>query len=277
MNTTTDILIYGIALFMGVLLGLLGGGGSILNVPALVYLASIEPMRATAFSLFIVGTTASIGMLNAALKKELHIASVLVFAVPSLIAVWVTRQWIVPTVPDILFQTDYLTVSKNIALMLLFAAVMILAAQNMIRQPCFNCDATQADIKYFDIPSMIAKGIGIGFLTSLVGAGGGFLIVPALITSAKLPFRLAVGSSLAIIAINSLIGFMGDTQVLEISDWNFLIGFTLLAIVGIVGGSWLNKYIKGAKLKKIFGWFTLVIALIMVATEILKLVYSSKL
>ncbi|MCS7005674.1 MAG: sulfite exporter TauE/SafE family protein [Cytophagales bacterium] len=267
-----NILVYVVAVVMGFLLGLLGGGGSILNVPALVYLAGIEPIRATAFSLFIVGTTAFIGTVNASIKKQVHWASVLVFAMPSLVAVWITRKWIVPTVPNVLLQTDNFTISKNIVLMLLFAVIMMLAAQNMIVQPCFNCDATEVDIKNFNFLSMISKSVGIGFLTSLVGAGGGFLIVPALITSAKLPFRLAVGSSLTIIAINSLIGFISDAQPLFASDWKFLLSFTLLSILGIIVGNKINKYIKGAKLKKIFGWFTLIIAVLMVFAEFFKMI-----
>jgi uncharacterized membrane protein YfcA len=111
------------------------------------------------------------------------------------------------------------------------------------------------------------EGAVVGVVTGLVGAGGGFLIIPALVLLAKLPMKQAVGTSLIIIAAKSLIGFMGDMKGDEIIDWNFLGLFSALAVAGIVAGSLLSKKIPGEKLKPAFGWFVLVMGIYIIVKE----------
>ena len=119
----------------------------------------------------------------------------------------------------------------------------------------------------YNIPLIIIEGIVVGILTGIVGAGGGFLIIPALVLLAKLPMKLAVGTSLIIISAKSLIGFLGDVQNLAI-DWNFLLTFTVISIIGILIGVYVTKFISGEKLKKGFGWFTLLMALYIIYKEL---------
>ena len=156
-------------------------------------------------------------------------------------------------------------VTKNLAIMLFFAIIMLLASVSMIRNKRKETDE-EAEITY-NYPLIIVEGLVVGTITGIVGAGGGFLIIPALVLLAKLPMKKAVATSLFIIAIKSLIGFLGDVQNLEI-DWPFLLIFTGISIVGIFIGIWLNKFIDGKKLKKAFGWFVLVMGIYIIYKEI---------
>lgn len=190
----------------------------------------------------------------------------IVFAIPAFISVYLTRKFVVPAIPEHLFNVGDFEVTRNIAIMLFFAIIMLLASISMIRG---RKDNTTEDQKVeYNYPMIILEGLGVGFLTGIVGAGGGFLIIPALVLLAKLPMKKAVATSLLIIAVKSLIGFLGDVQNLEI-DWTFLSAFTALSIVGIFVGIYLNKFIDGNKLKKGFGYFVLVMGVYIVLKEIL--------
>ena len=259
-----------LALFIGISLGLIGGGGSILTVPVLVYLADISPVMATAYSLFIVGSTSLVGAVNYFLKKLVHIKTAIIFSIPSLIAVYTVRRYLIPQIPDSLFTLNGFVLTKNIFIMLVFALIMFFAAISMI----FNKTAETGDgnIKNieFNYPLIFAEGLLIGTLTGFVGAGGGFLIIPALVMFAKLPMRLAIGTSLLIIAIKSLIGFIGDVQNLASIDWAFLSIFTATASTGTFIGSFLSKKIDVYILKKIFGWFVLIMAIYILIKELIR-------
>ena len=256
-----EILGYVGALFIGLVLGLTGGGGSILTVPILVYLMNISPVTATAYSLFIVGTTSTFGAIQNYRKKLVDIKSGFLFAIPSFIAVYLTRKYIVPRIPDIIIEAPIL-ITKNTFLMLFFAVIMIFGALSVLKKK-------SQDTNNEEKRNLILIGIQtftIGIIIGLVGAGGGFLIIPTLILFAKLPMRKAVGTSLFIIAMNSLVGFIGDVQNLII-DWRFLISFSFLSVVGIFIGMYLTKYTNENQLKKIFAYFVLLMAAVILLKE----------
>jgi uncharacterized protein len=264
-----SIIVLLLAVLIGVSLGLIGGGGSILTVPVLVYVAGISPTLSTAYSLFIVGSTSLVGGFNNMFKKLVHIPTAIIFSIPSLITVYAVRKYVMPAIPDTIVSIGSLAVTKNIFIMVFFAGIMLFAAISMIRnkkEEEENCDISQIRFNY---PIIILEGFVVGALTGFVGAGGGFLIIPALVMFAKLPMRLAIGTSLLIIAIKSLIGFTGDMQNLANQiDWTLLSTFTAAAVVGIFLGSYLAKFIKAETLKKGFGWFVLVMAIYILTKEL---------
>lgn len=261
-----EILGYISASLIGISLGLIGGGGSILTVPVLVYLMGIAPVPATAYSLFIVGFSSLIGAGKYSKKQLVSYKTAIVFGVPSLLAVFLTRKFLVPAIPENIFTVNSFVFTKDIALMVLFALLMIMASISMIRGKKETEEvSTSQEFKYHLI---ILEGLLVGTLTGLVGAGGGFLIIPALVVLSKLPMKMAVGTSLLIIAIKSMIGFLGDVSNMEI-DWVFLGIFTLISGGGIFIGSYLSNYISGNKLKPAFGWFVLVMGVYILTKEMI--------
>ena len=260
-----EILGYFSAVLIGITLGLIGGGGSILTVPVLVYILGINPVLATAYSLFIVGISALVGALKNAKMGNIDYKTGFVFAIPSFIAVFFTRRNLVPAIPAEIFSYSNWVLTKDMAVMLFFAFVMLLAAFSMIKG---RSNKTGVKSKEFNYPLIIIEGLFVGTVTGLVGAGGGFLIIPALVLLAGLPMKKAVGTSLMIIAIKSIIGFTGDLSTnLEI-DWSFLFIFSALAVAGIIIGSYLSKVIEGAKLKTAFGYFVFIMAFTVILKEL---------
>jgi uncharacterized membrane protein YfcA len=240
------------AVCIGLILGLLGGGGSILSIPILVYIFHIDAVLASAYSLFIVGITSFVGAIPKYKDHLVNIRTGFLFGIPSIISIFVTRKWIIPSIPDIVFQTDSFILTKRILLLGIFALLMILASFSMIRAKREIVSETRG----FRTFLVIIEGLLIGFLTGLVGAGGGFLIIPALVFLTGLPFKTAVGTSLFIIAINSLMGFLGDVFNYTM-DWSFLLTITGLAISGILIGNQLQKKISPIRLRIAFGWLVL--------------------
>ena len=261
-----EILGYFGALLIGVVLGLIGGGGSILTVPVLVYLMAINPVTATAYSLFVVGTSSLVGALRNVPKKLIDYRTAIVFAIPAFIAVYLTRKFLVPAIPEEIFTVFNFTVTKNIGIMLFFAIIMVIASISMIRE---KEDGRNLEVEKptYNYPLIILEGMIVGLLTGIVGAGGGFLIIPALVLLAKLPMKKAVATSLLIIAFKSLIGFIGDVENMEI-DWIFLLIFTGISVGGIWLGVYLNNFINGKKLKKGFGWFVLLMGIYIIWSEL---------
>jgi uncharacterized membrane protein YfcA len=259
-----EIFGYIAALLIGVVLGLIGGGGSILTVPVFVYLFAINPVTATAYSLFVVGLTALVGAFQNIRKGLVDFKTAVVFAIPSFIAVYLTRRFIMPAIPDNLFAWGDFIMTKNIAIMVFFAFIMLLASWSMLRNKRPEPEAGAVII--YNYPLIVIEGFVIGILTGLVGAGGGFLIIPALVLLAKLPMKMAVATSLLIIAVKSLIGFIGDIETMAM-DWNFLLVFSLLSVFGIFVGVWLTRFIDGKKLKHAFGWFVLIMAVYILLKE----------
>ena len=258
---------YFASILIGVALGLIGGGGSILTVPVLVYLMAIEPIVATSYSLFIVGLTSGVGSFGYFKKGLVNIKTAIVFGIPSIIAVFTTRALIVPAIPKEVFTIGDFIVTKSILMMLLFAILMIAASYSMIKKDKkTNINEKEEDQK-FNYPLILIEGTVVGILTGLVGAGGGFLIIPALVILSKLPMKEAIGTSLVIIAAKSIIGFFGESDE-TITDWQFLFTISAFAIIGIFIGTALSKKIDGAKLKPAFGWFVLVMGIYIITKEL---------
>lgn len=251
---------YAAAIAMGISLGLIGGGGSILTVPTLVYLMSINPVLSTSYSLFVVGTTALAGSFNYMRKGLVDYSTALIFGIPSIIAVYLTRKFLVPMLPAELFTVMGFTMTKDIFVLVVFAVLMVFASVSMIRKRKDTANTAAASRASYT-PAMrfglvFLEGLIVGTLTGFVGAGGGFLIIPALVLLAGLSMKQAVGTSLLIIAAKSLIGFTGDIGSQPI-DWTFMLGFTALAVAGTFIGSYIARFIADEKLKPIFGWFVL--------------------
>ncbi len=253
------------SVFIGIALGLIGGGGSILTVPVLVYLFGIDAVMATAYSLFIVGSTSLVGSASYFRKGLVNFRTALVFGAPSIAAVYLTRAWIVPAIPGHIFEIGGFVLTKDALLMLLFAVLMIGAAYSMIRKRK-NAPVDSTAGQQFNYPLILLEGAVVGVLTGLVGAGGGFLIIPALVLLSKLPMKEAVGTSLAIIAAKSLIGFLGESSETFI-DWSFLLTVSAFAIAGIFVGAAFAKKIDGEKLKPAFGWFVLLMGVYIILKE----------
>ena len=255
------------ALIIGISLGLIGGGGSILAVPVLAYLFSINEKAATAYSLFIVGASALVGGWKQHLKGFVDWRTALVFGIPAIVGVTVVRHYIVPAMPDVLFQIEDFQFTRRMAMFGLFAVLMIPAAYSMLKK---DKNVIKTGDVAFNYPLILLEGLIVGGITGMIGAGGGFLIIPALVILANVEMKVAVGTSLVIIAIKSLMGFfLGDAMTMEI-DWNFLALFTGLSFIGIFIGSYLSNFIDGKKLKKGFGYFILVMSAFIFYMEFFK-------
>ena len=253
------------SVLIGISLGLIGGGGSILTVPVLVYLFNIEPVLATSYSLFIVGSTSLVGVIPKYRQELVSVKTALIFGIPSIVAVFITRKFLVPLIPYHIFSIGNFEITKPVLIMVLFAILMVAASYSMIKNGVNQNEEPQ--LRRFNYPMIIIEGTVVGILTGLVGAGGGFLIIPALVLFSKLPMKMAVGTSLLIIAAKSLIGFTGDLSH-YIMDWKLLLIVTAVAIAGIFIGNAINKKIHGDKLKKWFGWFVLVMGIYIIIKEV---------
>lgn len=254
------------SLLIGISLGLIGGGGSILTVPVLVYLFGVAAVPATAYSLFIVGTTSLVGSWQKFRQNEVNIKTAIIFGIPSIAAVYITRAYIVPAIPVTIFTVGSFTLTKSLLLMILFAVLMVFASVSMIRNKKVGPQEANGKQK-FNYPLILVEGAVVGVLTGLVGAGGGFLIIPALVLLTRLPMKQAVGTSLLIIAAKSLIGFTGDLGNYEM-DWTTILIVTSLAIIGIFIGNKYSKKVSGDSLKKGFGWFVLVMGIYIIVKEL---------
>jgi len=262
-----EIIGYFASALIGVSLGLIGGGGSILTVPVLVYLFGVEPVLATAYSLFIVGTTSLFGAFPKYKEGQVNLKTALIFGIPSIIAVYATRAFLVPIIPDTVFSVGTLVASKGMLLMGLFAILMVFASISMIRSKNDVPPEEPHAPQKFNYPMILLEGAVVGLLTGLVGAGGGFLIIPALVLFSKLPMKQAVGTSLLIIAAKSLFGFLGDLSHYQL-DWDLLGTVTALAVGGIFLGNWMSRSVDGNKLKKAFGWFVLAMGIYILIKEL---------
>ena len=259
-----ELLGYCAAVIVGLVLGLLGGGGSILSIPILVYLFHIEPAAAGAYSLFIVGVTSFAGAIPKYKQQLVHLKTGIVFGLPSIVSIFITRSIIVPAIPEEVFQVGDYILTKRMLLLGVFAVLMVFASIPMIR----GKRDIASNNKKFRVVLVVLEGILIGFLTGLVGAGGGFLIIPALVFLTGLHFKTAVGTSLFIISINSMAGFLGDALHREM-DWPLLLSLTAFAILGILIGDRYSKKISGIRLRMAFGWLTLATGAYIILREVI--------
>ncbi|MGC3945915.1 MAG: sulfite exporter TauE/SafE family protein [Chryseolinea sp.] len=246
-----EILGYIASICIGLILGLLGGGGSILSIPILVYLFHVDAIEAAAYSLFIVGTTSLFGAIPKYREHLVSLRTAALFGIPSVVGTFLTRKFVVHSIPEILMQGEHFELTRRSLVLGLFAILMVMASVSMIRGRRTEPDDERVRPRW-----LVFQGLSIGALTGLVGAGGGFLIIPALVMLTGLEFKIAVGTSLFIIAANSYSGFIGDLFNMHM-NWRLLLPITSLAILGILIGGRLNRLVDGVMLRKAFGWFTL--------------------
>jgi len=258
-----EIIGYISAIIIGIILGLIGGGGSILTIPILVYILSIEPILATTYSLFIIGVTSFFGAINNIKKGHIDFKIGLIFTLPSLLSIYFTRRFILPSLPNKINITDKLFYNTEELILMFFAVIMLLSAGSMILKR--NNSRIEKEINYFII---LIEGLLIGLVTGLVGAGGGFLIIPMLVLFGGLSMKKAIGTSLMIISLKSLIGIIGDFQLSLNIDWSFLLSFSCFSLFGMCIGLYISKFISGEKLKKIFGYLVFFIAVFIFLKEL---------
>ena len=251
------------SLFIGISLGLIGGGGSILTLPVLVYLFAISPTIAISYSLFIVGFTSLVGSFNYYRKGLVNFKTVLLFGSSSITTVFIARKFIIPSLPNVFFRIGSFEVTQSLSVMVVFAILMLAASLSMIRNRKMEAATASKEKPWM----LIIYGVLIGLVTGFLGAGGGFLLIPALVILMKLPMKKAIGTSLLIIALNSLIGFLGDIGRHAI-DWKFLLIVSAIAIAGIFIGGYFNQKVNSDKLKKGFGWFVLVMGIYIIVKEL---------
>ena len=261
------ILGYSLALIMGMVLGMIGAGGAILTVPILVYFLGVMPVVATAYSLLIVGSAALTGSITYWTRKQVYLKTAIIFSFPAMLTVFFTRSYIVPSLPETIIY-----IPKNSFIMIIFAVLMLIAAQFMFKPINPSSNQDQQILTLFDYFKLIFCSICIGLLSGLVGAGGGFLIIPALIAFFGLSMKEAIGTSLTIISINSIAGFRGDMAAGTAFNWPLLIGFISLTLTGMMLGILIGSKLKDKKLKIVFGLFTLIVGVLILIKEIGSLV-----
>lgn len=259
-----EIVGYFLAIVVGLIMGLVGGGGSILSVPIFVYLFGFDPVTATTLSLFVVGMTSMVGSAGFIKQKMIDFKTAFIFGIPSILGVLFSRRIVLPHLPPYIINKWGMSVSKDMFLLLLFAVLMLIASIKMIRKTERPFGRRENGNNY---TILVSQGLLVGIITGLIGAGGGFLIVPALVMLIGIPMKRAVATSLFIIAMNSILGFISSMKMVA-HEWNFLLIFTSLSVVGIFVGIRFSKMIDGRKLKPIFGWFVLTIGIFILIKEI---------
>ncbi len=264
-----EILGYICAILIGVSLGILGSGGSILTVPIMVYLMNINPVDATGLSLFIVGITSATGGITYLKRKLVDLKTALIFATPSILSVFLTRKYLMPLIPDPIFETPPFILSKALFILIIFSLLMLVVGYNMIRKAPYK-EPGKEEFHHYNYPGLITIGLVSGVLTGILGVGGGFIIIPALVLFAKIPVRMSVGTSLLIIAVNSLGGFAQEmlSRHKEI-DYGFLFLFGIFSVAGIFIGMKISLKLQPASLKKMFGWFIIFMGICIFIKEIL--------
>lgn len=242
-----------LALLIGLSLGLLGGGGSILTLPILVYVLGIAPKTAIASSLFVVGITSLVSVAPHALAGRVHFRVGILFALPAMATAWIASTWLAPHI-DARFLLGG------------FAVLMLLTAFNMIRG---RKEAPVGCVAHPSVPRLLAVGGVAGFLAGMVGAGGGFIVVPALALVAGLPMGEAVATSLLIIALQSAVAFGGAQASLAAPlPWPLLLVVATSAVIGSLVGARLVPFVKPAVLRKSFGYLVLVMGVLQLAKNI---------
>ncbi|MGJ4754522.1 sulfite exporter TauE/SafE family protein [Leptospira kmetyi] len=255
------ILGYVASFVMGTSLGLIGAGGSILMVPILFYFFGQDATQSTTNSLFIVGVTASLGAFMKAKSGNLNLKLATLFVIPSFVGIYIARRLILPYLPDSIVSGFGFNLTKSFLMMIVFAITMIFSSWAMIRsgEPSGE-ESPEFRFTSLNVFSIIRKGLIVGTITGFIGAGGGFLIVPALVLLLKFPLKVAIGTSSAIIAVNSLFGFTISFTSTQIKDCPLLLTVCFLGIAGLFFGQILSRKIKARSLKQCFGYFALLIA-----------------
>lgn len=256
-----EILGYALALLIGLSLGLIGGGGSILALPVLVYIFGVPELDATSYSFFVVGIAAWVGTIQKSKDRLVDFKTALIFGIPSILSVYFARFFFLPIIPESFNIADF-SFEKGNALMIFFSFIMISAGFSSISKSKENLNAS-----VFSVYSLVIAGFLEGLLTGTVGAGGGFLIIPLLHRFGKLEIKKAMATSLLIISIKSTLGFAGDLTRFS-PNWFILLPFSAMAIGGIFLGNWLAKKVSSSSLKKGFGWFLIALGFLIFAKEL---------
>ena len=256
---------YFFAIVIGLVMGLIGGGGSILSVPVFAYLFNIDALTATTLSLFVVGVTSTVGSVGYIRQRHVCFRTALLFGLPSIAGILFSRRLVLPHLPAYIINRWGITITQEMFILILFAILMLISAFKMIKKIDRQGLRKSEDINY---TLLISQGLLVGIVTGFIGAGGGFLIVPALVMLLGIPMKQAVGTSLLIIAINSSVGFISSLD-RTIIDWPFLLFFTGLSVFGILIGVKVAKRIAGPKLRPMFGWLVLAMGIWMIINELL--------
>lgn len=243
----------GLAVFVGIALGLLGGGGSILTVPLLAYVAGMDAKQAIATSLLVVGVTSAIGAISHARAGHVQWRTGLIFGGAGMAGAF-GGGWLARFIPG-----SFLLIG--------FAVMMVATAVAMLRGRKDRNTPEADDGGHLPVPKIIAEGLVVGLVTGLVGAGGGFLVVPALALLGGLPMPVAVGTSLVVIAMKSFAGLAGYLSSVQI-DWAVALAVTTAAVVGALIGARLTAMVKPDALRRAFGWFVLTMSAVILAQEI---------
>jgi uncharacterized membrane protein YfcA len=262
------ILGYICSLLIGLALGTLGSGGSILTVPIMVYLMNVSPVDATGYSLFVVGTTSLIGFLNFSRKGKVEIKTAVIFAIPSLICVFLTRKFLVPSIPEHIHFFGQSDMSRDKFFMILFALLMLfVAAKILLGGKNISSEEVSTHRKNYGV--LILSAVVAGFLTGFLGVGGGFIIIPSLMFFGKVSPKMSIGTSLLIIACNSFIGFMSEMiHRSEEIDYFFLLTFSAISVIGVLIGFKILTKITSLQLRNAFGFTVLLVGIYIFFREV---------
>lgn len=262
---------YILGVLIGICLGMMGAGGAIMTIPVLVYVFGIDTETSTTYSLFIVGITAMIGTVGYIRNNFYDFKTVVFFGLPSIVSVILTSKFLLPAIPNVVFSAGSFEITRPLLIMILFAILMILSALAMIRSSRAIQKEDYSGLKKYRYGLILLQGLLVGIITGLLGAGGGFIIVPALVILAHLPMKKAVGTSLVIITTNCVFGFLTKMSFVNLIDWNFLLIFSVFTVAGIISGIFFSKYVNGEKLKFWFACFMLIMGAFLIVQESLKM------
>jgi uncharacterized protein len=252
-----ELLGYIAIICIGLVLGSIGAGGSMLAIPVFVYLFAMDMETAGAYSLFLVGVTSLAGVALKQRQQIVCLRTAFFFGLPSISGAFISRKWIIEIIPDLLWRSSSLVLTKDHALLGLFSILMATSSLILLlkMKPAYEANS-KPRLLY-----LMCLGFLVGLLAGLVGAGGGFIIIPALIILARQSFSTVTATSLVIIAANSLLGFCGDLLNRPI-DWQLLLGITALSMLGLLLGYWWNNDVHRRFSPQLaFAWFTLIMAL----------------
>ncbi|WP_407404750.1 sulfite exporter TauE/SafE family protein [Chryseobacterium sp.] len=259
-----EIIGFALTLFIGLLIGMFGGGGSILSVPVLVYLFAIPTTLSTTYSLALVSITSLIAAIPNVINKKLSFSRIVMFGIPSMIALYTVRAFLLPVIPNE-FEILHTVVHKNNLMMVFFSVLMLLSGLYMVLNKKSNPDVEN---RTYSFGALIMAGLLEGSITGMVGAGGGFIIVPVLMIFGKLNLKQAVGNSLLIIGIKSLIGFLGSQDLLDL-DIYYLVKMIIISLVGMFFGIYLSTKVDSKQLKPLFGYFVVAMGIFILIKEVI--------
>lgn len=262
-----DLTVYIFALLVGILLGLIGGVASLLTIPIFVYICGFSASLATTYSLFVIGITSAIRLFAYKTDVRESLKNSLSFIMPAFLAVFIVRMFIFHNIPTKIFQYNELILTKDKSLILIFAVVTLVAAVSII---IANKELDKEGENFSNVKNKtMLIGAMTGLLTSFIGIGGGFVIIPTLVFLGKLSMKTAVITSLAIIAANAMIGFMGDVVNGIVLNWLFLLSFTTVTMIGVFVGTYLSNRVSSTRIRIVFGYLLVCLTFIIFVKEVI--------